>query len=69
MSNTPVGSIRQLLPHWIAMFLLMMLILQLVELSVGEMEFLPSLGIVFAVALTYPTLVRAIGIAPAAWQR
>ncbi len=69
MSTDAMGSIKQLLPHWIAMFLLMMLILQFVELTIGEISFWPSLGLVFAVALVYPTFVRALGVAPETWKQ
>ncbi|MGM0605770.1 MAG: hypothetical protein ACQETB_08875 [Halobacteriota archaeon] len=67
MSTSPFGSVKQLLPHWIAMFLLMMIVLQLVEYAIGELSFWPSLTLVFAVALVYPTLVNALGVAPEPW--
>lgn len=67
MSNG-TSSLRELLPHWLAMFLLMLIILQFVEMIVGSIEFWPSLGLVFAVALVYPSLAKALGIEPDAWK-
>ncbi len=60
---------RQLAPHWAAMFLLMVAALSLVERVVGAPGLLPSAGVVVAVAIGYPCAVRALGVAPPVWRR
>lgn len=62
-------KIRQLAPHWAAMFLLMIAVLTLVERVVGSVGFVPSVALVVAVAVAYPFVVRALGVAPPVWQR
>lgn len=62
-------KIRQLAPHWGVMFLLMLVVLAVVERFVGPVGFVPSMVIVLAVALGYPIVARALGVAPPLWQR
>lgn len=67
--SSPAGTVRQLAPHWAAMFLLMIAVLTLVERVAGAPGLLPSAGLVVAVAIGYPYAVRALGVAPPVWQR
>jgi UPF0716 family protein affecting phage T7 exclusion len=62
-------KIRQLAPHWAAMFLVMIAVLTLIERVVGPVGFVPSVALVVAVAVAYPFVVRALGVAPPVWQR
>ncbi|WP_280587157.1 hypothetical protein [Halorubrum sp. Boch-26] len=62
-------KVRQLAPHWAAMFLLMVAVLALVEQVVGAIGLVPSVGLVVAVGIGYPYVVRALGIAPPVWRR
>jgi hypothetical protein len=62
-------KVRQLAPHWGVMFVVMFVVLALVERVVGSLSFLPSMFLVFVVAFGYPAVVRALGVAPPAWQR
>ncbi|WP_435075161.1 hypothetical protein [Halorubrum sp. HHNYT27] len=68
MSSTR-AKIRQLAPHWAAMFLLMIAALTLVERFAGQIGIILSVGVVIAVAVGYPYVVRALGIAPPVWRR
>jgi len=69
MASLP-EKVRQLAPHWGVMFALMFATLALAErLIAGELGFVPSMGVVFVIALAYPTVVRALGVAPPVWQR
>jgi len=68
MSSTS-EKVRQLAPHWAAMFLLMIAVLTLVERAVGEVGVVPSVGLVIAVGVGYPYAVRALGVAPPVWRR
>jgi len=62
-------KIRQLSPHWGAMFVVMFVVLAIVERVVGSLSFLASMLLVFVVAFGYPIVVRALGVAPPIWQR
>lgn len=63
-------KVRQLAPHWGVMFVLMFGTLALVERFItGELGFLPSLVVVIVIALAYPAVVRALGVAPPVWER
>jgi hypothetical protein len=68
MSSTG-AKVRQLAPHWAAMFLLMIAGLTLVERIVGPLGLVPSVALVLAVGIGYPYAVRALGVAPPVWQR
>lgn len=63
------GKIRQLAPHWGVMFVAMFVVLAAVETLVGAVAFWQSIALVLAVAVGYPFLVRALGVAPDVWQR
>jgi hypothetical protein len=51
------------------MFLLMVAALSLVERVAGAPGLLASAGLVVAVAIGYPYVVRALGVAPSVWRR
>ena len=51
------------------MFLLMVAALSLVERVAGAPGPLASAGLVVAVAIGYPYVVRALGVAPSVWRR
>lgn len=62
-------TIRALAPHWVAMFLLMLLLLRAVEAVLGRPSIWASFALILAVALAYPAAVRALGVAPEPWRR
>ncbi|OTF04370.1 hypothetical protein [Halorubrum sp. SD612] len=62
-------KVRQLAPHWAVMFVVMFVALALVERVVGGLGLAASLVLVLAIAFAYPFAVRALGVAPAVWQR
>lgn len=59
----------ELLPHYLANLVLILAIIGGLRLSVGNLGFWVELPIVVAVVLVYPTLVRALGVAPSSWER
>lgn len=62
--------VRQLAPHWAAMFLLMIGVLAVIEAVFAmELSFWQSLIVVFVIGFGYPPVVRRLGVAPAVWQR
>jgi uncharacterized membrane protein len=60
---------RELIPHYVAMFLFYVVGVALVFGLTGESSFWISLGIAAVVALGYPPLSRRVGIAPDSWAR
>jgi len=63
-------TVRQLAPHWGVMFVLMFGTLAIAEQFItSEFGFVPSLFLALVIVLAYPTVVRALGVAPPIWQR
>lgn len=60
---------RELLPHYLAMFLFYAVGITLVYGLIGESNFWISLGIAAVIALGYPPLARRLDIAPDTWSR
>lgn len=58
-----------LAPHYVASLLLILGTVWGLRYFVGDLGFLIELPIVIAIVLAYPTIVRKLGVAPAAWER
>lgn len=58
----------ELVPHYVASLLLILLVVGAVRVAVGNLGILVELPVVVAVVLAYPTIVRRLGVAPAAWE-
>jgi hypothetical protein len=57
-----------LVPHYVASLLLILLVIGGLRTFVGNFGIVVELPIVVALVLGYPTLVRWLGVAPAAWE-
>lgn len=62
------NQIIELVPHYLAMLVLIFLVLAGVRVTVGEVGFWIELLLVIAVALGYPALVRQLDVAPSMWE-
>lgn len=58
----------ELAPHYVAMLLLVFLVLAIIEVVVGDINFWAELVIVFGVVFAYRPLVLRLGIAPRGWE-
>jgi len=58
----------ELLPHYLANLVLVLLAITALRRFVGDLGFVVELVVVVAVVLAYPTVVRALGVAPSAWK-
>jgi hypothetical protein len=58
----------ELLPHYLAMFLLLFVVIFAVRTLVGDLGFWIELGIVFVVAFGYRPVVAHLGYAPDVWE-
>ena len=68
MSSMDTDRLKELAPHYAAMFLLVFLILIVVQLSVGEVSFWVDLAIVLVVVYVYRPVVIRLGMAPRGWE-
>jgi hypothetical protein len=56
------------LPHYLAMFLLILLVISNIRRTFGRLPFAIEFGIVIALCLVYLGIVSYLGIAPDAWK-
>jgi hypothetical protein len=62
-------TILELVPHYLALVILLILVLAAVRAVAGEIGFWVELGIAFVIAIVYRPLVQYLGYAPSAWER
>lgn len=58
-----------LVPHYLVSLLLILGTIWVLRYLVGDLGIVVELPIVVAIVLAYPTIVRRLGVAPAAWER
>ncbi len=61
-------TLRQVLPHYLAMFLLVFLVLAVIRATVGEIGFWAELVVIVAVVFAYRPAAQYLGVAPEAWE-
>jgi|AntDeeMetagen134_2_1112570.scaffolds.fasta_scaffold00539_13 hypothetical protein len=61
-------QLKELVPHYIAMLLLVFGALALVRAAVGEIGFWTELAIVVVLVFAYRPIVLRLGVAPSAWE-
>lgn len=61
-------KLRGLLPHYLAMLVLIVIAMILLRLAIGEVRLLVEFGVAIAIALIYPFAVRHFGFEPGAWE-
>ena len=61
-------QLLELVPHYLAMFLLVSLVLRIVGAVVGEIGFWPELAIILVVLVVYRPIVMRLGIGPSGWE-
>lgn len=62
-------QLLELVPHYVALVVLMVLALAVVRAVAGDVGFWIELGIAFVVAVAYRPVVARLGYAPGAWER
>ena len=58
----------EVLPHYLAMFMLIWLVLGIVRRNAGPLDFWIEVLLLAGVCLAYMLLVQVLGIAPSHWQ-
>ena len=62
------NQLIELVPHYLAMLLLVFLILAIVPTVVGEIGFWVEFAIVIVVVFAYRPIVVRLGVAPSVWE-
>lgn len=60
---------RALLPHYLAIVAGIAAGLVGLRVTVGDVGIIGNLTVVVVIVLAYPTIVRALGVAPDTWER
>lgn len=63
------SKLLELVPHYLAMFVLVFLALAVVQAAIGQLGFWLELAIVAVVVFSYRPIVTRLGYAPRAWER
>jgi hypothetical protein len=58
----------ELVPHYVAMLILVFLVLEIVRAVVGEIGFWMELAIITAVIVAYRPIVLRLGLGPSGWE-
>lgn len=61
-------TIVELVPHYLAMLVIVSLVLGVVRRVAGDVGFVVELVIVLVVVFAYPFVVRRLGVAPSVWE-
>jgi len=61
-------KLSELVPHYIAMLILVFLVLGVARRGFGELGFWPELVIIVLVVFLYRPMVLALGVAPSVWE-
>lgn len=67
MVNT--DHLVEVIPHYVAMLLLVFLVLGVINFAVGELSFWIELVIVLVIALGYQSAVKRLDLAPSSWEK
>ena len=59
--------LREMLPHYIAIVVLILLTLWIADLLIDDLSGVARLALAAIVALLYPVVIRQLGLAPDAW--
>jgi len=61
-------QLLELVPHYLAMLVLVMLVVGGVRATVGDLGFWPEFAIIAVVVFLYRPVVRYLGVEPSAWE-
>ncbi len=60
--------LKELAPHYIAMFAAVFVVLTIVQAAVGAVSFWVEMAIIVVVVFVYRPVVLRLGIAPSGWK-
>lgn len=61
-------QLLELVPHYVALVILVFGVLAVLEAAVGDLNFWVELAVIFVIAAAYRPVVTRLGIAPAQWE-
>lgn len=62
-------QLLELVPHYLAMLVLVAVVVAVVRVGVGELDFWAEFAVVAVVVFLYRPAVRYLGFEPSAWER
>ena len=62
-------QLKEIVPHYLAMLLLVFGVLAIVRTAVGELSFWTEVVIIAVIVFIYRPIVMRLGIGPSAWER
>ncbi|MBX0323165.1 hypothetical protein EGH21_09005 [Halomicroarcula sp. F13] len=62
------NRLKELAPHYVAMFVLVFLVLAVVRALVGEIGFWTELAVIVVIVFAYRPVVVRLGIGPSGWE-
>lgn len=63
-----VAGLKELVPHYVALMILVVLVLAVAQAVAGEIGFWVELVVVLVVVFAYRLIVVRLGVAPSGWQ-
>jgi len=63
-----IDGLKELVPHYVAVMLLVVIVLTVVQTVVGEIGFWVELVLILLVVFAYRVIVMRLGVAPSGWQ-
>jgi hypothetical protein len=63
------STVRDLAPHYIAMFILVLGVLATVRAAVGNLSFWIEFMVIAVIVFLYRPIVMQLGIGPSGWER
>ena len=62
-------TIKELLPHYAAMLLLVFVLIAIIREVIGDLGFWVELVLILVIVFAYPPITRRLGVAPSIWDR
>jgi len=63
-----IDGLKELVPHYVAVMILVVLVLTVVQAAVGEIGFVIEIALILVIVLAYRVIVMRLGVAPSGWQ-
>jgi len=63
-----IDGLKELVPHYVAVMILVVIVLTIVQTVVGEITFWIELVLILLVVFAYRVIVMRLGVAPSGWQ-
>jgi len=62
------GNLRQVLPHYVALVLILLLVLSVLQSFIPDLSIWIQLVVAVIIGILYPQVIRALGLEPESWK-